>query len=104
MNMKADAAYHYARCVREDCTRYEQAIMKDARVASRYARFVIKGRWPEAEPYIMQDPWVAYEYAKFVIKGRWPEAEPYIIKDRLAACHYAKEVIKGKWVYRLESL
>jgi hypothetical protein len=41
-----------------------------------YARDVIKGRWPEAEPVIRSDPEWAYRYALNVIKGRWPEAEP----------------------------
>ena len=49
-------------------------------MAYMYARDVIKGRWPEAEPYIMKDAMISFYYAKRVIKGRWPEAE-YIIGD-----------------------
>ena len=37
-----------------------------------YARDIVKGRWPEAEPYIMEDPEWAHWYACNVIRGRWP--------------------------------
>ena len=36
----------------------------------------------------------AYLYAKDVIKGRFPEAEPVIAKDAGWACYYALYVIK----------
>lgn len=55
----------------------------------RYARDVIEGRWPEAEPYIMRDRKWAYYYAEDVIEGRWPEAEPFIMEDAEIAYFYA---------------
>jgi len=61
-----------------------------------YAHSVIKGRWPEAEPYIRKDPWSAYEYALYLVGGRWPEAEPYIVKNPKWAHWYARRVIKGR--------
>jgi hypothetical protein len=63
----------------------------------RYAYNVIKGRWPEAEPYIMKDYIWAYCYALDVIGGRWPEAEPYIMKNPTWAYWYAFDIIKGRW-------
>ena len=75
----------------------EPYIMKDPYYALEYARDIIKGRWPEAEPYIMKDPWAADWYARDIIKGRWPEAEPYIMKDPRCALVYARDVIKGRW-------
>ena len=63
----------------------------------RYARDVIQGRWPEAEPIIMKDPKCACWYACFVIKGRWPEAEPTIMEGPHCARWYARDVIKGRW-------
>ena len=54
----------------------------------KHARDVIKGRWPEAEPFIMKDPTYAYYYAKDVIKDRWPEAEPAIRINLEAWIHY----------------
>jgi len=46
-----------------------------------YARDVVIGRWPEAEPIIMASPEYAYLYSCDIIKGRWPEAEPAIMKN-----------------------
>jgi hypothetical protein len=46
-----------------------------------YARFELKKRWLEAEPYIMKDPEWAYRYAVNIFKRRWTEAEPYIRKN-----------------------
>ena len=43
-----------------------------------YARDIIKGRWPEAEPIIIRHAYYIYTYARDVIKGRWPEAEELI--------------------------
>lgn len=39
-----------------------------------------KSRVPELEPTILQDPIAACYYAKFVVKGRWLEAEPVIAR------------------------
>ena len=79
--------------------KYEDQLLKSKNVSDiyDYARSVIKGRWPEAEPYILRSPSAAYGYAKDVIKGRWPEAESYIMKDPESAYMYAVEVIKGRW-------
>ena len=76
----------------------EPYIMKDPHIAYLYANDLMEGkRWPEAEPYIMKDPSIASNYATNVIKGRWPEAEPYIMKHPGNASHYATYVIKGRW-------
>ena len=71
--------------------------MKNPRWALNFALQVIKGRWPEAEPYIMQDPHSALGYAQSIIQDRWPEAEPYILQNRDDAFIYAKYVIQGRW-------
>ena len=55
-------------------------IKKLPKKAYFYSRDIIKGRWPEAEPYIMTKPASACWYAIDIIKGRWPEAES-IIKE-----------------------
>jgi hypothetical protein len=54
-----------------------------------YAQFILKRRWPEAEPYIMKDPDAAVLYAADVIEDRWPEAEQYIKQDPGAAQDYS---------------
>ena len=74
----------------------EPIIMKSPYYAYRYAYYVIKGRWPEAESSIMKDPLYIYFYAKDVI-GRWPEAEKHIMKDPNIIINYARDVIKGRW-------
>ena len=75
---------------------YEFIIKKDPEHAYLYARYIIKGRFPEAEEYIKKHPKYAYEYAKYVIKGRFPEAEESIKKDPQYAHYYAKNVIKDE--------
>jgi hypothetical protein len=72
----------------------ESVIATDPKLAYEYARYVIKGRWPEGEPAIAKDPRWAYWYARDVIKGRFPEAEPVIAKDPHLAKNY-NEFIKG---------
>ena len=54
-------------------------------------------RWVEGEPYLMKDARSAYLYAKFILKSRWPEAEKYIIKNIDIARKYERDVVKGKW-------
>lgn len=72
--------------------------------AYRYAKDVIRGRWPEAEEVIAKEPWSAYRYADLVIKGRWPEAEATIAKSPFRAHRYAKDVIKGRWLEGEEAI
>lgn len=43
----------------------------------------------------MKDPFVAYKYARLVLKKRWPEAEPFIYKDKKTSEFY-KEHFKIK--------
>ena len=62
-----------------------------------YAIRVLKGRFPEAEPYIATRPIWAYLYARDVIKGRWPEGEAAIATDPGWAYQYAEYVIKGRF-------
>ena len=76
---------------------YMKAVVKSPRYACQYAKNVIKGRWPEAEPYIMDNPKYAFLYALDTMKGRWPEAEPKIMKDPISAITYAFQIIKGRW-------
>lgn len=72
-------------------------ICKDRTLVCLYAADVLKGRWPEMEPFILESPYEASQYAETVIGGRWPEAEPVIMEDALEACDYARFVIGGRW-------
>ena len=69
----------------------------NAAQAYNYAMWVMKGRWPAAEPNIMKDSWAAYSYARDVIGDRWPEAEPVIMKNSAAAAYYAANILKRRW-------
>jgi hypothetical protein len=75
------AAYFYAKYVIEGRWPEAEPMIAKSEWANNYAQFVIEGRWPEAEPVIMQDPWLAAKYAAWVIRGRWPEAEDVIRRD-----------------------
>ena len=77
--------------------REEVKLLKDPNNAYVYAKNVIEGRWPEAEPYIMRVLYIAYLYARDVIEGRWPEAEPVFLKSNKWAYRYASDVIKDRW-------
>ena len=71
--------YHHKNPITAKLFKREEAkLLKDPNNAYVYARDVIQGRWPEAEPYIMKDSHMASLYAKNVIQGRWPEAEQHI--------------------------
>jgi hypothetical protein len=69
----------YAKAVRQRVPAFEPHILaEDTGYMISYAEYVIKGRWPEAEPLIMKYAQDAVDYAIRVIKGRWPEAEQTI--------------------------
>lgn len=59
----------------------------------RYARDILKDRFPKAERVLVTDPKWAYFYARDVIKGRWPEAEPNIMRDVYWWQRYVSEVL-----------
>jgi len=71
--------------------------------AYRYARDIIKGRFPEGEKVIASDPhcvdrpYYAYLYARDIIDGRWPEGEKAIASDPEYAYYYARDIIKGRF-------
>ena len=46
----------------------------------KYAYEVLKRRWPEYEHFISPSRRATYHYAKFVVKGRWREAEPRLLE------------------------
>ena len=72
-------------------------IATDPQYARSYARDILKGRFPEAEPVIAKDPRAACLYAQFSVRGRFPDGEHVISKDPHYAFTYAKYVIKGRW-------
>lgn len=71
--------------------------IKNVEFAYLYAKVVIGGRWPEAEPFFIQENEYCYLYAFYILKSRWPEAEQYLKEDYLFAFLYARDVIQGRW-------
>lgn len=73
-------------------------IKKDPYYAYYYAKWVIGGRWIEAEGIIMRMSNSAYLYAHDILKRRWIEAEPIIMMDSEFAYWYASYIIKDRWI------
>ena len=53
-------------------------------------------------PVILKDPYISYLYAKDVIKGRWPDAEPNIMATPKSAALYLKYVVNAAQRKQLE--
>jgi hypothetical protein len=63
----------------------------------KFAREVMKGRFPEAEDNISKRPSISYKYATKIIKGRWPKGEKSILRSTEYIFCYARDVIKNRW-------
>lgn len=101
-DLSLDKAFYMVRALhtlgkpRSEFAKYECVLRHDASFAFRYARLVLKARWPEAEPLIMQSP-IAGEYAIELMKDRWLEAEPYMIRQARSAYMYSLNILKTRW-------
>lgn len=83
----------------------EPTIMKSPSCLLRYIEDVIQCRWLEAEHLILAyGATYAYSYARFIIKGRWKEAEPVIMQDALCAYAYSKDIIQRPWYEAEENI
>ncbi len=93
-----ELAYWYAKyIIKGRFPEGEKAIASNPDYAYLYAKNIIKGRFPEGEKAIASSPYYALWYAKNVLKGRFPEGEPAIASDPWYAYLYAKYVIKGRF-------
>lgn len=63
--------------------RLESVIAQAPEYACWYARYVLKGPWPEAELVIVQDSLYSYLYAKRVLKTSEDRARFEVIQLRL---------------------
>jgi len=63
----------------------------------RYARDVIKGRFPEGEKIIAKFARYSCWYATEVLRSRFPEGEKVISEDAQYSFWYAKNLIKGRF-------
>jgi hypothetical protein len=56
-------------------------------------------QWIEGEQYLMENHIDdAVHYARYVLKRRWLEAEPYIMKDQNLALVYATALMDERWL------
>lgn len=94
----AHTALNYAKFVlRGPFPEGEESISKDADDAVEYARKVLKRRFESAEHVIARSSSAAVEYATRVLKGRFKEAERAIAQDPYLAVEYAKEILDGRF-------
>jgi hypothetical protein len=106
-NIRSVAIYNakWANRLARPFTRWPEAekiIIKNARQATLYAIFNIRGRWHEAEKYIIKDAYFAYKYVTNAIKCPLPIAEPTILKNISITYRYMKEFKKYDWKEALE--
>jgi hypothetical protein len=90
------AAFRYAYHVL-DCQRFlrgEPAIASDASHALQYARNILRGPWPEAEPTLLADPQTKGPYIKF-LKDLGVDVEAYF-RDRIASGEVPLEDVYGQ--------
>lgn len=70
---------------------------RDALECYTTAKYVIKKRWPKAEPKILTHPYASYLYANYVLDRPWKQAEPIISTDAKSSLYYAQYVLKRRW-------
>jgi hypothetical protein len=75
----------------------EADVLKDPQAALRYARHIVKGRWPEAEPLFAGSPLWAYAYAKRVLNRRWRMGERAIQTSPVICIVYITDVVQSIW-------
>jgi hypothetical protein len=92
----------------------EQQLLKNSNIvittpemAYIFARYVLEGRFLEAEPYIAKSPRYSYQYAYEVVNKdnrytddkleRWPVGEPAMMTDPVYAGYYARVIMKKRW-------
>lgn len=56
----------------------------------KYAKDIIKGRWPELEVNLVKDRYASLSYVNEIVQGPWPEAEQNISKCAHTSVRYVK--------------
>jgi len=72
-------------------------VLDDVEECTVYARKVIGGRWPDAEPIIAESPEFSWRYAHDVVCGKWEMGEPAILTGASWAYLYTRYVIGERW-------
>jgi hypothetical protein len=74
-------------------TRLESVIMQNRDYTYLYSDILLRP-WPEAESIIAREPTWAYEYARYILKGSFPEGEPAIAQRQDYARWYANNLLE----------
>jgi len=79
----ADNCLAYTKFLNERIPQAEQVILnfRNIPLIVNYAIFVIKERWPEAEPIILNNHYESFLYIETILKERWPEFETINLKN-----------------------
>ena len=87
----------YEICLKEKkrITEFELFIAKSFYFSLKYARDILKSRWPDGESIILKNAYCSFWYANDVVKGRWEEAENVIATDVFYAYMYARDILDG---------
>jgi len=75
----------------------EKIILNSPYYAYKYARDIIKGKWPEAEKIISTEAYTAYNYAICILNNNFKDGENVIAEKADYAYYYAYKIIKGPW-------
>lgn len=60
-------------------------------------KWSVDEEWPSAEHIIAKDADMAYRYARFVLKSQWVKGEDAILSCARSSCLYAKHILKKPW-------
>lgn len=80
----------------QELKKRETGIAKSPEFSFKYARFILKGRFPEGEDAIATSPKFSFKYARAVLKRkRFPLGEPAIATSAEYSVDYAVEILDG---------
>lgn len=71
--------------------------LSSPKTAYFYARYVLRGPYPEGEPEIALNPKFSYYYAKEILNHRFEEGEPGLAHSSAWFGDYFRDVLGGKW-------
>jgi hypothetical protein len=91
----AEQAYKICLKEKKRIEEFEDFIVKSSYFSHRYARDVLKTRWPKCESVVINNAYTAFWYTSDLIKARWPEAENIIATDNFNSYMYARDILDG---------
>ena len=79
-----ESAYSHALSNGKRDPKVEKILLKhgDSNQLFNYAKYIIHGRWPEAENALLKYPWGCLCYVEYIVKDRFPKVEPELYGTR----------------------